>query len=387
LDKQTKDKYMNLSIASIATAVPEPEIKTDEILSIASHKLSSCLVQSIERLNIQKRHSVIQNYPEALLDRKSISFFSDAKKLGADAVRKCMSTSSSSYSDIGLLVAASNTQGRLLPGLASDLLAELNGDISPEIANINMQGQGCSVFVKSLEVASWYLCAHPERKALVVVSEAQTPYMIDKLSADRYFSFREIKTIATDPDNQYKMLRRTESAIQALLFGDGAVALLVDYSDNSPQVLTNSICHLTNECASDADLLVMEEGGSIQPSVENIPQYYMRPDVPRRGCDYAAATVRATLEQSSCPISAPHEATACLIHTGSRKILDGVCERLGLSKSSPQVASAYSVLRNYGNLSGASIGFMLSEGQWSNGIGLMSSFGIGFSSSSCIVRF
>jgi len=48
-----------------------------------------------------------------------------------------------------------------------------------------------------------------------------------------------------------------------------------------------------------------------------------------------------------------------LIHTGSKKILDGVCSQLHLDSDSTKVEKSYDVLENYGNLSSASTGFML----------------------------
>jgi len=378
---------MKLSLSSIATAVPENEFATSDILAKAEHKMSQRFVDSIGRLGIQKRYSVTQNYPDALLDRKCAQLTSGATELGTEAAKSCLTKGNTDWSNIGLLVATTNTQSRLLPGLSSDIVAALNGYLSPTISAINMQGQGCSALLKGLEVAYWYLCVNPNRQVLIVVSEVQTSYLHSKLSAERYFSFWEIKSVASDSDVKSRMLRDTEGAIQAMLFGDGAVALLVSCEDVYPQFFPDSISHLTNAQPQDADLLVMQEGGSSQPDVEGVPQYRMQPAVPQRGGEYAATTVKTALERSSTPITVPQEATACLIHTGSRKILDSVCERLNLSKKSPQVAASYSVLRNYGNLSSASIGFMLANNEWEQGFGLIVSFGIGFSASAGIIEF
>jgi 3-oxoacyl-[acyl-carrier-protein] synthase-3 len=78
----------------------------------------------------------------------------------------------------------------------------------------------------------------------------------------------------------------------------------------------------------------------------------------------------------------------CLIHTGSKKILDGVCSQLELSPDSSKVLGSYRVLKNYGNLSSASTGFMLADkqGSWF-GPTMVVGFGVGFTASAGIMSY
>jgi 3-oxoacyl-[acyl-carrier-protein] synthase-3 len=77
----------------------------------------------------------------------------------------------------------------------------------------------------------------------------------------------------------------------------------------------------------------------------------------------------------------------CLIHTGSKKILDGVCTQLSLQPDSSKVLSSYKVLKGYGNLSSASTGFMLAEkNEWS-GPTIVVGFGVGFTASAGIMNY
>jgi 3-oxoacyl-[acyl-carrier-protein] synthase-3 len=176
-------------------------------------------------------------------------------------------------------------------------------------------------------------------------------------------------------------LRDTESALQAALFGDGAVALLLSAEQAGALLAFGPICHLTNEQAEDSELLVMPQGGSAQPRVDGIPQYLMSPDVPRRGAAYAGATLKAAMSQPGAYVTGVRDAKACLIHTGSRKILDGVCSRFELPSGGEQTALAYRVLRQHANLSSASVGFMLAQDEARTGPGVIVSFGVGFSAS------
>src|SRR6185295_16056217 len=120
------------------------------------------------------------------------------------------------------------------------------------------------------------------------------------------------------------------------------------------------ISHLTNELTEDVDLLTMNSNSS-HPFLKGRPQYFMRPSVPMRGAHYAVTTVKNVLRHPDSPVTNLRQVDDCLIHTGSQKILDGVCSQLELDTDSLKVSGSYKVLERYGNLSSASTGFMLAE--------------------------
>jgi 3-oxoacyl-[acyl-carrier-protein] synthase-3 len=70
-------------------------------------------------------------------------------------------------------------------------------------------------------------------------------------------------------------------------------------------------------------------------------------------------TVNEVLHNPNSSVSDMSQVDDCLIHTGSKKILDGVCSQLHLDTDSTKVEKSYDVLENFGNLSSASTGFML----------------------------
>jgi 3-oxoacyl-[acyl-carrier-protein] synthase-3 len=167
-----------------------------------------------------------------------------------------------------------------------------------------------------------------------------------------------------------------------MLFGDGAVALLIGYEEGKPAF--GPIAHLTNDDIEDVHLLSMT-GNSANPMLKGRPQYFMRPNVPNRGAHYAVETVKDVLRHPDSPVSNLGQVEDCLIHTGSKKILDGVCSQLHLEKDSPKVSGSYEVLKNYGNLSSASTGFMLSaKGEW-KGPAVVVGFGVGFTASAGVM--
>ena len=80
---------------------------------------------------------------------------------------------------------------------------------------------------------------------------------------------------------------------------------------------------------TDMNLLTMVNNSSHE-FLKGRPQYFMQPSVPNRGAHYAVTTVKSVLQHPESPVSNLTEVDDCLIHTGSKKILDGVCSQLDL---------------------------------------------------------
>jgi 3-oxoacyl-[acyl-carrier-protein] synthase-3 len=266
-------------------------------------------------------------------------------------------------------------------------MGQTHGLLSRSIRNVSMQAQGCSVLLKSIEVAQWYLAANPGKLAIVLMSEAHTPY-VAPLLRNEYYGFREIlklrKEQKLDPEQFEQQRLDTTFVIQSMLFGDGAVALIVGSDEGKPAF--GPISHLTNDEPSDMNLLTMVRHSS-NPMLGGRPQYFMKPSVPSRGAHYAVTTVKNVLNHPDSPVSDMKAIADCLIHTGSRKILDGICSQLDVNPKSARVHNSYKVLANYGNLSSASTGFMLAEKKDWSGSTIVVGFGVGFTASAGIISY
>lgn len=375
-----------INLLSSATAVPPHRFTTTDLVSELLYKLSPELINTINTLGVEQRFSTLENYP-AFLAGEPMNATTSSTDLGVEAARKCIELWGGDPGKIGLLVAATNTPSQLLPCLASEVMANFHGVLSRSISTVSMQAQGCSVLLKSVEVAQWYLCANPGKVALILMAEAHTPYISPLLRAE-YLGYREIarlrkKNSAEDFDTERERLNTT-CAIQAMLFGDGAVALLIGTEEGLAAF--GPISHLTNDEPGDVNLLTME-GGGLQPCSQGRPQYLMRPNVPHRGAHYAVTTVNRVLNNPASPVNSIEQVEDCLIHTGSKKILDGVCTQLALSPDSTKVRTSYEILQNYGNLSSASTGFMLAENNHRRGPTMVVGFGVGFAASAGMINF
>ena len=368
-----------ISLVSASTATPQNKFSTTELVASMMHKLSPELINTICSLGVENRYSAMDNYAD-FLNGAPMNSTSSTTDLAVSATRKCIEESSVDPSQIGLLVAATNTPDQMLPCLASEVMGRTIGLLPRSMSTVSMQSQGCSVMLKSVEVAQWYLAANPGKMAIVLMSEAHTPYVAPLLRPE-YHGFREIARMRKNDkltDNQFE-LQRTETTlvIQSMLFGDGAVALLLG-QDVAGKPSFGPISHLTNDSPEDVNLLTMV---SSSEHLNGKPQYFMRPAVPARGAHYAVTTVNDVLLNPESPVKDLTQVDDCMIHTGSKKILDGVCSQLHLDADSTKVHKSYDVLENFGNLSSASTGFMLAgKKEWA-GPAMVVGFGVGFTAS------
>lgn len=375
-----------INLLSAATSTPTHAFQTTELTSALLHKLTPELINTLNSLGVDQRYSVMDNYPDFLAGRQ-MNAKSSTTELGVRATKRCIEEWQGDPTRIGLLIAATNTPDQMLPCLASEVMGQTHGLLSRSLRTVSMQSQGCSVLLKSIEVAQWYLAANPGKLAMVLMAEAHTPY-VAPLLRDEYRGFRELIRMRKEQkinEAQFEQARLdTTFVIQSMLFGDGAVALLIGKEEGKPSF--GPICHLTNEETEDVNLLTMNSNSNHE-FLRGRPQYFMRPSVPNRGAHYAVTTVKDVLQHPDSPVSNMAQVDDCLIHTGSKKILDGVCSQLHLDTDSMKVQGSYDVLKNYGNLSSASTGFMLAEKDDWSGPTIVVGFGVGFTASAGIMNY
>src|SRR5438132_5832939 len=310
-----------ISLVQASTATPQNMFSTTELVASMMHKFSPELINSICSLVVDNRYSTMNNYADFLAGAP-MNQTSSTTDLGVKATRKCIEEWGGDPSHIGLLVAATNTPDQMLPCLASEVMGRTHGLLPRSLSTVSMQSQGCSVMLKSVEVAQWYLAANPGKMAIVLMSEAHTPF-VAPLVRDEYYGFREIARMRKNnkfTDAEFEQQRiETTLAIQSMLFGDGAVSLLLG-QDIAGKPAFGPISHLTNDSPDDVNLLTMISNSA---QLNGKPQYFMRPAVPARGAHYAVTTVNDVLHNPQSPVNDLDQVDDCLIHTGSKKILDG----------------------------------------------------------------
>ena len=353
-------------LTAIAAEVPAPHWSTTELLSAAGGHLSTRLADSLAGLGVEKRHSVLANYPDVLFAGAAPELDVTATGLAVKAARACLAKADVPVDSIGLVLGVTSSPGRLLPSLVCDLLAQMP-ELPRSAATLSVEYMGCSALAKVVETARWFLTCHPDQRVLACFMDAITP--LSPELPGYYSHFAEV------PPAEHQ---ETVNALHGFLFGDAAVAML--FGATGPGPVFGPVAHLTNAFPDDTELGTVPDGGSDIPLVYGRRLYTLSPRIPERGVFYSAETVRALLGDGRCGLSKPSDASVLLMHTGSTKILDGLCEQFGVPKNGQAVASSYQVLRDYGNTIGCSVPLMLAEPvHRPEGEGILIAFGLSFS--------
>lgn len=366
-----------VNIVSIASVVPEQVVTSAEIINQASGIVSNDVINMMESMSIKQRYSVVEDYANYLTGRRKRNLITDINELAVKSIKKCIESANKKL-DICLVITITNTAMRPLPCMAYEIIAKTDESIIPrDVSVINMQNQGCSALVKAIEIARFFM-ANTRKQALITVAEVHTAMSAPTLNK-RVIGFHEIQELSNDNDKN-NATRILNNLINSYLFGDGAVSLLLENDDSEH---TFQCHHLTNISMNDTEVLHMDEGGSLKPYYHGFPQYYLSKIVPKKGIFYSKNLLKKFCGECSMD-DFINDIDLFLIHTGSKKIIDGIRHKLNLDAQSKKIAISYFTIENYGNLSSCSLGFMLERAlnvEKKEGSFLLISFGVGFSGS------
>ncbi len=337
---------MSSCISAIGTANPENKIKQEDIFrfmasAFALDTTNTARLKSIyDHAGIDHRYSVIPDF--AFADSDEFSFFEksatlepfistqrrmalyqqEAAKIAVKAVNNCLQNFDKSiYKEITHLITVSCT-GMYAPGLDIDLVEHLGLNRHTERTCINFMG--CYGAVNGLKTADYICRANPKAKVLVVSAELCTLHFQKQNTLDNW--------------------------VANSLFSDGAAAALV-------------------QCTADTGGYTVIELESFYteflPEARDEMGWY----VGNTGFEMRLTSkVSKQIKKFIKPITnnllahaglAYDQIGAWAIHPGGKKILEAVEEALELPEESNAVA--YEVLQQYGNMSSATILFVLDK--------------------------
>jgi 3-oxoacyl-[acyl-carrier-protein] synthase III len=358
------------AIVSVAAQLPPSCIGTDELLHAAKGRLSDKLYTMLNRLGVDKRYSVLTNFPAVLFNGAEPELALSGSALAAQAARTCIEKAAVDPNDIGLVLGITSSPSRLLPSLVCDLFA-LMPEIPRDAANMSISFMGCSAIAKVVDTASWFLASNPKKLVLACFMDSVTP--LSPALPGRYKHFSEV-----EPSER----QETVNAMHGFLFGDASVAMILSAESVGPRF--GKVVHWTNDVPEDAELGTVFDGGSDSRIVHGRRMYTLSSEVTSRGTFYAAHTVKRLLESEGQSERNAREATFLLMHTGSSRILDGLCTQFDVRSDGPAVESSYRILRDFGNTIGCSIPLMLADPvDRAEGQGLVVAFGLSFSCGAC----
>ncbi|GGG13516.1 chalcone synthase [Paenibacillus abyssi] len=236
--------------------------------------------------------------------------------LGLDAARKALLDAKADASDITHLITVSCT-GQFLPGIDAALAVQLG--LAADVNRIMLQFIGCAAGLKAVCLSRHLVLGNPSAKVLIVCVELCTLHM--------------------QPGGGRKAL------FAAALFGDGASACVVGRAGSSH----NGIFKLGTDHSvllpDSSDEMVWEVG-------DHGFDLYLSPNIPKLIGRFIPAEVERLIDGDDKP-------ELWAIHPGGKGIVDILQDMFGLTDE--QSRSSRCVLRNYGNMSSATILFVLNE--------------------------
>ena len=346
------------TIAATATAVP-PHILTREdvktymrkVFDVGERRLSA-MMTVIDNAQVHQRHSILPI--ESIVEPRSLAdtsraYQDHAVRLGRQAAERCLATARMAPHDIDMIITVSCT-GFMIPSLDAHLI-HLVGFRS-DVRRMPLTELGCSAGAMALARASEFVRAFPDKTVLIVSVELAT------------------LTFQRGDLSQANL-------ISCVLFGDGAAAAVVTGRPASgPRILDTDT--YTFPQSLDAMGFDLRDSGFHIVLSKDVPQMIRE-------------KIRGVVDAFLCRAGVRREAiTAFILHPGGQKLLSYVEEQLGLSHVDTQFS--WDVLRKYGNLSSATILFILHE--WltkktmkSGDYGLAAAFGPGFSAEVLLLQW
>jgi alkylresorcinol/alkylpyrone synthase len=251
--------------------------------------------------------------------------------------------------EIDLIITVSCT-GFMIPSLDAHLINELG--FRPDVKRLPITELGCAAGGAALARAAEFIRAFPGASVLVIAVE------IPSLTFQRG-DFSQANLIST------------------VLFGDGAAAAVVTGQPGPGPRVVGTDSYLFPHSLDAMGFDLKDSGFHIVLS-KDVPQL-----------------IREQIKELLTRFLARHNLTkeqlsAFILHPGGQKLLLYIEEELGLSRCDTQFS--WDVLSEYGNLSSASVLFVLHEclkkRQFESGdYGIMAAFGPGFSSEMLLLQW
>jgi predicted naringenin-chalcone synthase len=292
---------------------------------------------------IESRHLALERVNEAFEltpDILHTRYAKNAPLLATQAGERALANAGTDHSEIDALIISTCT-GYLCPGLTS-YVGELLG-LRADVVNLDLVGQGCGAALPNLTTAQALLASGRCQHVLSICVEV--------CSAALFF------------DNDAGVL------ISACLFGDGAGAAVLSNEASGKRMVEYKTGGSLLE-PNDRDLLRFEQRAGMLRNV-------LTPQVPALAAKHAKTVFNDLV--GSANISRAN-IKGWVLHPGGRDVLLALHESLALTQHDTRWSE--SVLREYGNLSSASLFFVL-EAAFADsaptGYWWMCSFGAGFS--------
>lgn len=315
------------TILALSTGVPSIRYRQSEILDRflgylgETTRRARAIGTIFERAGVDYRYTVVDETfyaEEKSTEQRNDRYMAEAVPLGERLIRDGLAAAGIDPQEIDDFIVVSCT-GFSIPGL--DLLIAGRLGMRPDLRRTCILGMGCYGAFPGLLRASEAASARPGRKALVMSLELCSLHLQRNTTA--------------------------ESVVSSALFSDGAAMAVVSMDDShstrGPKLI-GSATHCDYQTLDHMSFSLTDQGFRMYLS------------------SYVPELLAAQVEQFADSLLAQHglkrdDVRFWGIHPGSTKIVDYVQERLRLTDD--QVSHSHAVLSEYGNMSSATILFVL----------------------------
>lgn len=353
--------FPSAHLLSVAHACPPHTRSTEELLPFVGlwlHAQPERFREKVLRLfkysGVERRYSIFaaeEVFTSLSFAARNRIYQERLLPLAEQAIREAAARAHVDLDMFDAIVSTSCT-GICIPGLDALLINRLG--LRQDILRLPVFQMGCAGGVAGLIYAQSLLRAGTCKRVLLLALESP------------------VATLQVDDFSMANM-------VSAAIFGDGVAAAVLS-SDNTlahpvPVLVDSSMYHFPNaERLMGFDL------------VESGLQMVLAPAVPSAILEHIESIVLPFLERNALT---PERVDQYLFHPGGRKILQSVDE--WLARYDKQVPLSHQVLRDHGNMSSATILYIIEQalaGQHRNGeTALVLSFGPGFSAQRALLRW
>lgn len=359
LPMDTQKKSMSVKITTVAKQLPAFSRETSEVIPFVKQwmqgqgsRFQRKVIKIFEGAGVDKRYSImdpIEVFTNSSFEERNDIYIREITKLGKQCLENALEKASWEPTDIDFIITVSCT-GIMIPSVDAYLINELK--MKQDIVRLPVTEMGCAAGISGIIYANNFLKANPGKRAAVIALEAPT---------------------ATFQLEDYSMA----NIVSAAIFGDGAACVLMSSNekDTGPEILAEEMYHFY-------DSTNMMGFKLVNTGLEMI----LNKNVPEKISKHFPAIIHPFLKKNNLEIK---DINHLIFHPGGKKIVQTVEDLFGsLGKN---IDDTKEVLKLYGNMSSATVLYVLErfmdQKPAKGDLGLMLSFGPGFSAQRVLLKF
>lgn len=336
-------------IAAVATATPRWRYDQATVLRMSGYD-DPRRVGFFSNSLIEKRHLYMD--PETFTPDESVDQLNErwrrgAVEVGTAAVGRAIERAGWRREDVDFLATTTCT-GRVCPSLDAQIIKELG--LRSTVQRVHVGDTGCASAMVAMQQVSNHLRAFPEHRAVMVAVEiCSAAYFLDD---------------------------RLESAVAHAIFADGAGAIAISGDGAGPEIVEHRTIFRSEHLAA----MGFEYPGGR-------PRVVLSKDVRRIGAGMMKEMADALMAGNGLKTE---DIGHFVLHSAGRRVIEQVGKVMSLDET--RLAHSRHVLQQYGNMSSATVVFVLDDllrsgepapGDW----GLMIALGPGFAAEGALLRW